>query len=57
MPETPARLINRGLNNHILPLPIELPNIDVHLYWHENMDTDPANIWLREQLLLLKGQF
>ncbi len=53
MPDTPAHIINKGLGNRILPLPIKLPPIDVHLYWHESLDRDPANQWLREQLLTL----
>ena len=36
----------------ISPLPVKLPNLDVHLYWHTNVDLDPANKWLREQLII-----
>lgn len=28
--------------------PIPLPPMEVYLYWHRNMDRDPANRWLRE---------
>lgn len=30
-----------------LPLPFELPPVELHLYWHANAETDPANSWLR----------
>lgn len=30
-----------------LPLPFEVPPVQLHLYWHANGETDPANTWLR----------
>ncbi|NWE77794.1 LysR family transcriptional regulator [Pseudomonas yamanorum] len=27
--------------------PFQLPKVQLHLYWHSNTDTDPANEWLR----------
>jgi len=24
--------------------------LDIYLYWHTNIDTDPASIWLRGQI-------
>jgi DNA-binding transcriptional LysR family regulator len=50
MPERYARAANQHLDNRILPFPAEIPQFDVHLYWHANVDGDPANRWLREQL-------
>ncbi|GGF12961.1 transcriptional regulator [Aliidongia dinghuensis] len=51
MPEYDARLCSRQFGNRILPLPFEMPPIDVHLYWHASTDRDPANQWLREELV------
>jgi len=33
-----------------LPIPLEMPSLDVYLYWHANVDSDPANTWLRTQI-------
>jgi DNA-binding transcriptional LysR family regulator len=51
MPERYARAANQHLDNRILPFPAEMPAFDVYLYWHANVDGDPANRWLREQLV------
>ncbi len=53
MPESYAHVVNRSLQTDIHPLPIPVPPIDVFLYWHQHADNDPANRWLREQLLSL----
>ena len=47
----PERFARRhGL--HFVPLPIsELPSVETHLYWHESTEQDPANRWMREQLI------
>ncbi|MGA9096480.1 MAG: LysR family transcriptional regulator, partial [Pseudomonas alloputida] len=31
-------------------LPVEVPALETHLYWHESTDQDPANRWMREQI-------
>ncbi|WP_373990768.1 LysR family transcriptional regulator [Duganella sp. BuS-21] len=50
MPERLARIVNQQFNNQILPIPLEMPSLDVYLYWHANVDGDPANVWLRGQI-------
>ena len=50
MPEGYARIANQQFGNQILPLPITMPSWDVYLYWHQNVENDPANRWLREQV-------
>jgi len=37
------------------PLPIPIPSFDVSLYWHERVENDAANQWLRTALLELFG--
>ena len=37
---------------HYVDLPVnDVPNVESHLYWHESTDQDPANRWMREQLI------
>jgi DNA-binding transcriptional LysR family regulator len=50
MPERYARVANQQFGNQLLPLPLEMPAWDVYLYWHANVEDDPANKWLRERL-------
>ena len=52
MPERFARIANEHFNNQILTLPLAMPSWDVYLYWHQNVENDPANRWLREQVAL-----
>ncbi|EJN33937.1 transcriptional regulator [Pseudomonas sp. GM84] len=35
------------------PLPVDVPALETHLYWHESTDQDPANRWMREQIIEL----
>ena len=51
MPERYAQVANQQFKNQVLPFPTELPPFDVYLYWHANVDNDPANRWLREQVM------
>lgn len=50
MPDRLARIVNQQFTNQILPLPLTMPSLDVYLYWHANVDNDPANTWLRAQI-------
>lgn len=47
------RLISRpvldDLGLRILPLPLDMPVIPIHLAWHQRYDNDPAHAWLRGQ--------
>ncbi len=51
MAERYARIVNRLFRNRVLPFPLEVPDYDAYLYWHVNAESDPANQWLREQLM------
>ena len=42
---------NRQFGNQVLPLPLDMPPLDAYLYWHANVDNEPANRWLREQVV------
>jgi DNA-binding transcriptional LysR family regulator len=50
MPERYARVASEQFDNQIFPLPLKMPAFDMYLYWHANVDHDPANTWLRQQL-------
>lgn len=41
---------NVWFDNQIVALPFEAPRVDAYLYWHTNVDADPANRWLREMV-------
>ncbi len=41
----------RQYEARILELPFDLPDLDLHLYWHKSRDTDPANRWLRDKIM------
>jgi DNA-binding transcriptional LysR family regulator len=51
MPGRYAHIANKHFGNQILPFPMEVPAFDVFLYWHANVDADPANKWFREQVM------
>lgn len=50
MPREHAVLLRPALGFHILPMPLELPPIDLHLYWHRQADRLPGQLWLRDCL-------
>lgn len=50
LPERHARLLNAGSTNQIYPFPLHAPRLEAHLYWHESVENDPANRWLREEI-------
>ncbi len=58
LPKTAATMYSEVLDLALSPLPVDLPKLDVHLYWHANVDLDPANKWLRNQLIItaLRGE-
>ena len=51
MPQRHARILNALFGNQLLPFPLKVPAFDTYLYWHAGADGDPANAWLRQQLI------
>lgn len=51
MPESYARIASSFFGNQVLPLPFVMPTMDAWLYWHANTEAEPANQWLRQQLI------
>ena len=56
MPERHARITNQPFGNQILPFPVETSQLDAYLYWHANVDNEPASRWLRAQLMAAFGR-
>lgn len=52
LPKTAAIMFSKVLPLDVHTLPVVLPNIDIHLYWHEYVDKEPANQWLRNKILM-----
>jgi len=50
LPERHARLLNAESANQVYPFPLHAPRLEAHLYWHESVENDPANRWLREEI-------
>ncbi|MDR3469806.1 MAG: LysR family transcriptional regulator [Xanthobacteraceae bacterium] len=46
-----ARLLARAQPLQVLRFPLPTREFDAFLYWHDNLDADPANRWLRELLV------
>jgi DNA-binding transcriptional LysR family regulator len=50
LPERHAQLLNTDLANQVYPFPLPAPRLEAHLYWHESVENDQANRWLREEI-------
>ena len=50
LPESYARIVNRRLDNRLLPFPLDVPVFEAYAYWHAGSDGDPANRWFRTQV-------
>jgi DNA-binding transcriptional LysR family regulator len=51
IPHRLALIGSQPAGNQILPFPLDMPRHEHYLLWHANMDNDPANRWLREQII------
>jgi DNA-binding transcriptional LysR family regulator len=50
LPQRQALLVNLGSQNRVYPFPLSKPHLEAHLYWHESVENDPANRWLRGEI-------
>jgi DNA-binding transcriptional LysR family regulator len=50
MTRSQASIVNRETNNQLLAFPIDVPPLESFLYWHSNVEEDPASQWFRAQL-------
>ncbi len=53
VPENYALRNQKYHNLKIWPMPVELRPLASYMYWHESVEDDPANLWLRQQILQL----
>ncbi|MGN5593616.1 LysR family transcriptional regulator [Stutzerimonas nitrititolerans] len=51
----PERFAHRH-DLHQAALPVDIPPLETHIYWHESTDQDPANRWMREQMIEIAQQ-
>ena len=51
LPETYAALFASREGNVVLPIPFPINAVEVHFYWNEKLDHDPAMICFKEQVL------
>ncbi|MFE4057366.1 LysR family transcriptional regulator [Streptomyces sp. NPDC059096] len=48
LPDAATRSARHQLGLTTLPVPLDLPEVSLHLLWHQRHDDDPAHTWLRE---------
>jgi DNA-binding transcriptional LysR family regulator len=51
MAMTVPRFLAQQYEMTALELPFEVPEMDLHLYWHRQADSDRSHRWLREHLM------
>jgi hypothetical protein len=51
MPQTYAHKLARLLPLTVLPMPFEVPPLDVFMYWHAVHDAAPEHVWFRRVLV------
>ena len=55
IPKTLASTYANYLDLQVMELPIEVSPLQTYMFWHENVQDDPANIWLRNKVLEISG--
>jgi DNA-binding transcriptional LysR family regulator len=55
LPSRVAGATARLMKSKVHPLPIPIPSFDVSAFWHERVENDGANRWLRAAMLELFG--
>ncbi|MGW4133242.1 LysR family transcriptional regulator [Amycolatopsis japonica] len=48
LPDAVTRATREQLGLITLPLPLQMPDVPLHLLWHQRHHNDPAHVWLRE---------
>ncbi|MBT2304055.1 LysR family transcriptional regulator [Variovorax paradoxus] len=55
VPEVLAKTLAPHFDLKIVPHPLQLPEIEVAIYWHDRYHREPANKWLRELVVQVCG--
>jgi hypothetical protein len=45
-----AQILNAALGNRIYRFPVKTAQLEAQMYWHESVENDSANRWLRQQI-------
>jgi DNA-binding transcriptional LysR family regulator len=45
-----AQILNAGFGNRVYPFPVKTAQLEAQMYWHESVENDSANRWLRQQI-------
>lgn len=53
IPRIFAQLVSQHMPIQILPVPFAVAPLQIHMYWHEKLQDDPVNLWLRGQLMAI----
>ena len=53
---TTSQRFASSLNLRTLDLPFKVPKLELHLYWHNNRENDPSNVWMRKLILSTYGK-
>lgn len=56
VPERFAKKCAEPFQLQASPLPFKLPEIAISLFWHAKYNREPANLWLRQQIVDLFGE-
>ncbi|HEV3105542.1 MAG TPA: LysR family transcriptional regulator [Trinickia sp.] len=51
LPQRVARFFNESGSFAIYPMPVEIPEVEVTVHWHETFDNDDGNRWFRELVI------
>lgn len=51
LPRRLAEIISEPLGNLTRTVPFAVPAMNLHLYWHERTQSDPALAWLRQHII------
>lgn len=46
----PRRQVRQSSGLAVMAMPLVLPDLELHAYWHRQRETEPELMWLREQL-------
>ncbi len=58
MPKSYAQVLNRHFEDIcVYPMPFQSTDIDIHIYWHQSRDNDPASLWFRQFIKSLEGRW
>lgn len=56
LPRSLAQATNVLIGNHIHTLPVAIPPVELHLFWHREKEKSPASAWLRNTMLHALGK-